>query len=125
MPDAVTATPQPVNVPTQDGSNLAENYCKQLLTHIEEFEKDLSDDEEVGAKLVNFDGLTVHVHSVGYWNPALICFYGVDSKNRTVRLVQHISQINLLLVKVKRLDPNRERIGFKSAHEEIAASTAP
>ncbi|WP_179339390.1 DUF6173 family protein [Winogradskyella ludwigii] len=96
---------------------LAGAYYERLAKYIIEFEKDLTDSEEVGAKLVSFgESIIIHVEDLGYWNPRLICFYGTDSKGQKVQLIQHVNQISILLIKLKRI-PERTRIGYKLSQE--------
>jgi hypothetical protein len=95
--------------------NYAQAFYERLILYIVEFEKGLKEDEEVGARLVSFgESMEIHIDNLGYWNPSLICFYGRDNNGREVQLVQHVSQISILLMKVPRI-ANREpvRIGFK------------
>jgi hypothetical protein len=70
----------------------------------------------VALKLVSFgETVTIIVDDIGYWNPSLICFYGVSVKGERVQLIQHVSQISFLLIAVKSSKPiqPKERIGFK------------
>lgn len=107
-------TPIIPNIPEIKNHNLADAFYDRLIDIIINFEKDLNADEEVGARLVSFgEAITIHVDDLGYWNPSLIYFYGRDTNNRDVQLVQHVSQISVLLIKVPRTNPERERIGFK------------
>ncbi len=94
--------------------NLADAFYDRLISLIISFEKNLNLDEEVGARLVSFgETIIIHIDDLGYWNPSLIYFYGRDNSDREVQLIQHISQISILLMKVPRTNPDRERIGFK------------
>ncbi len=92
----------------------ASEFYNRLINDVINFEKNLNQDEEVGARLVSFNQtITIHIDNLGYCNPSLIYFYGRDNNDRDVQLIQHISQINILLTKVPRTNPNSERIGFK------------
>ena len=62
------------------------------------------------------ESIIIHVEDLGYWNPRLICFYGTDSKGQKVQLIQHVNQISILLIKLKRI-PERTRIGYKLSQE--------
>ncbi len=105
--------------------NYAQAFYERLILYIVEFEKGLREDEEVGARLVSFgESMEIHIDNVGYWNPSLICFYGRDNSGREVQLVQHVSQISLLLMKVPRIaDQKPVRIGFKLQKERDLPST--
>jgi hypothetical protein len=58
-----------------------------------------------------------HLHNMGYWNPSLISFSGTTENGEPVELIQHISQISLLLMKLPRTNPSEPKkpIGFHSA----------
>lgn len=107
------------NVPNPYDPYLAQAYYERLAKYIISFEKKLADDEEVGAKLVAFgENITIHIHNLGFWNPSLICFYGLDSRGQEVQLIQHVNQISILLMKVKRAKPERPRVGFRLEAEQ-------
>ncbi len=53
----------------------------------------------------------IHIDDVGYWGPDIIRFYGNTSDGHPVELMQHISQLNVLLMAVKPVAEPR-RIGF-------------
>lgn len=109
------------NMPEIKDYNLADTFYDRLIEYIVDFEADLKPDEEVGARLISFgESITIHIDDLGYSNPSLICFYGRDNNDRDVQLIQHITQISVLLVKVPRANQERERIGFrlKQKHSE-------
>ena len=96
---------------------LASEFFKQLSHYMDEFDKELNQEHEVGIKLVNF-GQTVQftVHNIGYFNPKLICFYGETPDGSAIQLVQHVNQISFLLTAVQRKNPEEPKrpIGFCS-----------
>ncbi len=107
-------TPIIPNIPNIKNHNLADAFYDRLISIIIDFEKNLKSDEEVGARLVSIgETIIIHIDDLGYWNPSLIYFYGRDNNDREVQLVQHVSQISVLLIKVPRTNLERERIGFK------------
>lgn len=102
----------------KDEHYYAKAYYKKLAKYIIDFEASLSDEEEVGARLVTFgESITIHIEDIGYSNPRLICFYGRDNNDQEVQLIQHVNQISVLLIKVKRIDTSRQRIGYKLKEE--------
>lgn len=94
---------------------LASDFYMKLSHYMDEFDKNLNQEHEVGIKLVNF-GQTVQftVHNIGYYNPKLICFYGEMPDGSAIQLIQHVNQINFLLTAVKRKNPEQPKhpIGF-------------
>lgn len=96
---------------------LASDFYKRLSQWITEFDESLDPDYEVGIRLVNFGQTIVfHLEHIGYWDPALISFSGRNEDGEPVELIQHISQISILLMKLKRTDPTKPKtkIGFAS-----------
>lgn len=90
-----------------------EKICEQ----IKEFQDTLDNEHEVALMLTNFGkSITLNVTDIGYQNPYLIYYYGMVGENEC-QLIQHISQINFLLMAVKKSDPSRptRRIGFENS----------
>lgn len=102
--------------------NLASEFYKRLTKMINEFNEKLDKENEVGLELCNFgQKITIRINSLGYWNPSLISFYGADvSSENPVQLIQHVSQINVLLIKIPRKNPEEPKrpIGFRLEEEE-------
>jgi hypothetical protein len=79
------------------------------------FEKQLDAEHEVGFRLVSFnDSQTMHVLDVGYWAPDLILFFGRAPDGAPMQLMQHVTQVSLLLVAAKKqTEEEPRRIGFE------------
>ena len=95
--------------------NPAEWAFVRLSKLIEDFEKGLDKDDEVGARIVGLPGDgTMSIEDVGFWGPDFILFIGRNADGKPVRLIQHYGQINVLL-DVRRRPEEREarRIGFQ------------
>jgi hypothetical protein len=82
---------------------------EQLEEIIKTFASTLDDDLEVGAFIANGE-LPFHVRDVSRQG-ALFLFKGVDNRDQEVLAVQHFSQLNFQLVKLKKLKPSSS-IGF-------------
>lgn len=128
--------PQPVSALAPDGAaemargvkmreNPAEWAFVRLSKLIEDFEKGIDKDEEVGARLVGLPGDgTMQIEDLGFWGPDLILFLGKNADGKTVRLVQHYTQINVLLNAVKKPEERpARRIGFQLG--ELVEKTNP
>lgn len=101
--------------------NLASEFYNRLRLWIEEYESSLDSEHEVGARLVNFgQSIVFHLESIGYWNPSLISFSGTSETGEPVQLIQHVSQISVLLMKLPKKDPNlpKKVIGFSDEGPE-------
>src|SRR5689334_10272350 len=104
-------TPPAVAVPVT--RNLAQWTYKRLAEYIRDFEANLDDDHEVGARLVSF-GQTVqfHIEDLGYYGPDIITFHGTSENMEKLQLIQNISQLSVLLIAVKKQQEKPRRIGF-------------
>ena len=99
---------------------LASDMYRRIVALINNFESDRPDDMQAGGRLVSAGNITFSIQDVGFWDPNMIVFYGELSDGSHVELVQHLSQLNLLLVAVKRTDDTdkpRRIIGFTTKDE--------
>ena len=90
------------------------NAYESLLEYIQNFEKQLDKEHEVGMNLVSYgQNMNFHIHKIGYTQPNIITFYGVTEANDKIQLVQHVSQLSFLLMAVKKLEEEPRRVmGF-------------
>src|SRR5258708_5811223 len=102
-------------MPKMDG-HLASGFHERLQKMVRDFENELDSDSEVGVRLVSFGQvLTFHLANIGYWNPLLITFEGETDNGEPVKLIQNVSQISILLMRLpRRVDPQRKPIGFRA-----------
>ena len=94
--------------------SLADWKYEKIKEQIEEFQEKLSDDVDVCVALASFGtSMIMQVTDIGYQNPDMLYFYGNINGNKT-QLIQHISQLNFVLMAVKKEEPERppRRIGF-------------
>lgn len=90
-------------------------FYEQLIEEIKDFDTSLDDEHEVGIKLICYGNTyQFYLTNIGYHNPYLIFFYGVMDDGSPVQLIQHVSQINFVLIKLKKQNPNepKRKIGF-------------
>lgn len=121
LPNIQPAIPRDFTIPIPIDPNLASEFYKKLTRWISNFDKSLDQEHEVGVRLVNFgQTVTFHLEDMGYWNPSLISFSGYSEDGNPVELIQHVSQISILLVKMKRKDPTQPKspIGFTTSPED-------
>lgn len=93
----------------------AEKLYEALVRVLYEFERNLPQHLQAGGSLASFGQSAVfQIEDIGYANPQLIRFRGALPNGSAVELVQHTSQVNLLLVAVERPNPDepRRKIGF-------------
>ncbi len=107
----------------------AEWAFARLSRMIEDFESKLDKDQEVGCTFVGLPGAgSMRIEDIGYWAPDLLLFYGKTSQGRPERLVQHYTQLNVLLVaepkEVEQEPPRRIGFALRERMEKVAAEGA-
>ena len=92
----------------------AENVFNHLTARVKAFQENLPAHHELGIQLANFGGeKALHVRGMGFRNPNIIEFYGLLDGDRQVAVVQHVSQLNFLLIAVPPVQQDKPyRIGF-------------
>lgn len=129
-PQPVSATaPAEQNAAMAEGVRMRDNPAEwafvRLSKMIEEFEGQLDKDDEVGARIVGLPGDgTMQIEDVGFWGPDLILFSGKNADGKPVRLVQHYTQISVVLSALKKPEERAaRRIGFQLG--EMVQKTNP
>jgi hypothetical protein len=93
----------------------AEGFVTRIMREVAAFEAALDPLHEVAIRLVSFgQAFTFRVTAIGFIEPSLITFRGLTDAKDPVQLVQHLNQISFLLMKAKRLQPEKPKtpIGF-------------
>jgi len=91
-------------------ANVASEFHKRLAKWIEGFDATLDNAHEVGVRLVSFGQTVVfHLEGMDSWDPSLILFHGHTEEGQPVELIQHVSQISILLTKLPRADPSKPK----------------
>lgn len=118
LPAAVVAKPAEDKSP-------AEWAYQRLILYVQKFEEQLDADHEVGMGFAGSDAGTLHIKGMGYFAPDIVTFYGVDPDGQRTQLIQHVSQLNVMLKAAPKLNDTAERIGFRlRAGLDDAASDA-
>lgn len=108
--------------PAQAQLNPAAATYRALVSCIVEFEKQLSDEHEIGARLLSPDAtVTFYLQDVGCYNPDIITLSGRGENGDKLQLVQHASRLNVLFIEMKKRAAEPVRIGFKLKREAEAA----
>lgn len=89
-----------------------------LQKYIAKFEQSLDTEHEVGVMLTNFgQTITMQVVEIGYEKSVLMIFKGYVNGSLCT-LIQHVSQLNFLLVSMpKEPDRPKRTIGFVAPEE--------
>lgn len=99
--------------------HLADWICEKIIEEIRCFEQSLDNDHEIALKLASFGtSITMVVTDIGYQNPDVLYFYGFVH-GKEAQLIQHISQLNFLIVSIEREDKTKpaRRIGFQNPND--------
>jgi hypothetical protein len=90
-------------------------WMHQRLVHqIMEFEKNLGPDHEIGGRFVEGpNNESLHITNVASWGPDMILFMGEWPDGRKFELIQHYSQVSVLLTAVRKQNDEPRRIGFE------------
>lgn len=111
----IVARPMSFEVPRFEDKtiNPAKWMYERLAKYIKDFEAGLDEDHEIGARLVTFGtSVTFHIEDMGYYGPDIITFHGKNDLGEDIQLIQHTSQLSVLLVAVKKQAEKPRRIGF-------------
>jgi hypothetical protein len=103
-------------VEQQFEANYASAFSERLAKMIQDFDASLDQAHEVGVRLVSFGKTVIFaLENMGYSNPSLITFRGHTTEGEPVELIQHVSQISILLMRLPRKNPQtpKKPIGFK------------
>jgi len=108
------------DLPVPGVPSAAECMFKKLMAHIADFERGLNPDQEVGASMVSFGQKPFYIGGIGYHGNDMIIFYGVSMTGEPIKLMQHVTQTNVMLTVMTKREGHKQakRIGFRS--EDLA-----
>jgi len=97
----------------------ADEQFEILKRYIQDFERTLDDEHEVGIMMTNFgQSVLMQVTQVTYEYPVLMVFKGYVNE-REATLIQHINQLNFLLTTIEKApDRPKRQIGFNTNQNE-------
>ncbi|MEJ6396849.1 DUF6173 family protein [Yoonia sp. 208BN28-4] len=97
------------------GKSPAQWAYERIILYIQNFEKQLDNDHEVGLGFTGGDAGVIKIEGLGYYDPDIVTFYGVNGAGMKTQLIQHVSQMNVMLTaSPKQMDQDAPtRIGFK------------
>ncbi|MGB0797752.1 MAG: DUF6173 family protein [Planktomarina sp.] len=102
-----------------DQKSAAEWAYERLIMYIQNFEKTLDGDHEIAMGFTGGDVGVIRIEGMGFFDPDIITFYGTDSGGGKTQLIQHVSQLNVMLRALPKIDQTGEanRIGFRLAED--------
>ena len=116
LPEAVARKPYAEKTP-------AEWAYQRVILYIKNFEEQLDAAQEVAISMTGGGGGVLRIEGLGYFDPDIITFYGTDQHGARTQLVQHVSQLNVMLRAMPKPEEDSEprRIGFRLAADLEAA----
>lgn len=90
---------------------------ERLVLYVKNFEEQLDAEHEVAMGFAGSDAGVLRIEGMGYFDPDIVTFYGADADGAKTQLIQHVSQLNVLLraMPKRREEEPPARIGFRLA----------
>jgi hypothetical protein len=88
---------------------------ERVVLYLKHFEEQLDSDHEVAMGFTGGDAGVLRIEGMGYFDPDVVTFYGSDPGGGRVQLIQHVSQLSVLLRALPKeiKDEAPRRIGFR------------
>lgn len=95
----------------------AEWAYERVILYIQNFEEQLDAAHEVALGITGGDTGLLRIEGIGYFDPDIVTFYGTDPDGARVQLVQHVTQLNVMLRAMPKNTGSEpaKRIGFRLA----------
>lgn len=110
-----------INASKMQFDSRAEQVAYYLYEEIREYQNKLPDTEDVAMSIVQFNqSIIILVKEIGYIGYNLVCFHGEDTSGKPLELIQHVQQLNFLLMVVPKpeIEIPKRKIGFVGSVEE-------
>lgn len=100
-----------------DQKSPAEWAYERLILYIQNFEEQLDNEHEIAVGFTGGNAGVLRIEGIGYFDPDIVTFYGTDEYGGKVQLIQHVSQLGVMLRALPKGDAKKEphRIGFQLA----------
>ena len=108
---------RPERLRGQGDKSPAEWAYERIIHYIQKFEATLDSEHEVGMGFVGSESGTLTIQGMGYFAPDIVTFYGVDGQGGKRQLIQHVSQLSVMLTAAPKQRTPAQRIGFRLAEE--------
>ncbi len=86
---------------------------ERIILYIQKFEEGLDGDHEVGLGITGSEQGTMTIQGMGFFAPDIVTFYGVDHAGTKTQLIQHVTQLNVMLKAAVKQQETPNRIGFQ------------
>ncbi|MFN3208245.1 MAG: hypothetical protein ACE369_04450 [Roseovarius sp.] len=104
---------------TVTGKSPAQWAYERLIVYIQNFEKTLDNEHEVAMGFAGGEPGILRIEGMGYFDPDIVTFYGSDPSGAKTQLIQHVSQLGVMLRALPKPPETVEpaRIGFRLAQD--------
>lgn len=122
-PQAPRATDKPIpkgmTQKTDKPKSPAQWAYERIILYLKNFEEQLDNTQEVAMGFTGGDAGVLRIEGMGYFDPDIVTFYGVDTTGSRTQLIQHVSQLNVMLRALPKPAEKAEptRIGFRLAQD--------
>lgn len=109
--------PAPMSDTPFEAKSAAEWAYERLILYIQNFEEQLDNTHEVAIGFTGADAGVLRIEGIGFYAPDIVTFYGTDRQGAKTQLIQHVSQLNVMLRALPRENDTKAptRIGFRLA----------
>lgn len=97
---------------SSSSKHIASHFVDQIKQQEAEFAKTLADDEMYSLIVLLYDGSIVSVDKISADNPDMIVVEGVNEGNQELKLLIHMSSIQLIIVKYKKIQEGKTDSGL-------------
>lgn len=120
VPKGVTKTPVTQKSP-------ARWAYERVVIYLRNFEEQLDSEHEVAMGFTGAEAGLLRIQGMGYFDPDIVTFYGTDPAGGRTQLIQHVSQLNVMLraLPKQKDDEKPNRIGFRLAQDLDTAEPTP
>ncbi|MDB5659649.1 MAG: hypothetical protein JWS10_2264 [Cypionkella sp.] len=110
LPDALKNRPVAQKSP-------AEWAYERIILYIRNFESQLNAQQEIAMGFAGSEAGILKIEGLGFFDPDLLTFYGRDEDGVKTQLIQHVSQLSVMLRAIPKATPEQPpiRIGFRLA----------
>ncbi|MEP1587728.1 MAG: DUF6173 family protein [Tateyamaria sp.] len=113
------SVPKKVSDKPVESKSPAQWAYERIAIYLKNFEENLDNEHEVAMGFTGGDAGVLRIEGMGYFDPDIVTFYGSDPTGAKTQLIQHVTQMNVMLralpKAVEQAEPNR--IGFRLAQD--------
>jgi len=105
--------PEKVAATSPEQKSPAQWAYERIVLYIQKFEEGLDGDHEVGLGMTGSETGMMTIQGMGFFAPDIVTFYGVDPGGAKTQMIQHVTQLNVMLKAARKQHEEPNRIGFQ------------